>query len=334
MVQDLFGTWDANWLAQGLAAVARLGVADVLADGQVHPVDDIAKQTGSKPEPLYRLLRWVASHGVFEETNDHQFRMNEKASLLKEDHPMSLKWLFAMVSSAPIYQTWGHLVDYVRTGAPGFSLPDTGYLDHYSYLQDHPVENKVFNNAMVGFSNANQDQLVKGHDWSQYKVIADVGGGHGTLLQHILHQNPGVKGVVLELPQVVDAAPAIPADLKGRFAFVKGNYYASVPVEADCYLMKNVMHQMSDEHCRTVLNNIKAGARNATIVDIDNVLPGPNEGPAQKTMDVSMMVMTNGGHERTFKEWEDLLHSAGLKLEHVRTPPGQFQSILTIKPQK
>lgn len=67
----------------GLAAVARLGVADVLADGQVHPVDDIAKQTGSKPEPLYRLLRWVASHGVFEETNDHQFRMNEKASLLK-----------------------------------------------------------------------------------------------------------------------------------------------------------------------------------------------------------------------------------------------------------
>lgn len=71
---------------------------------------------------------------------------------------------------------------------------------------------------------------------------------------------------------------------------LQGNYYASVPVEADCYLMKNVMHQMSDEHCRTVLNNIKAGARNATIVDIDNVLPGPNEGPAQKTMDVSMMV--------------------------------------------
>ena len=316
MGQLLFG----KQLTASLSALARLGVADHMGESAVS-VEDLAARVGAHAPSLYRVMRMLASVGVFTEEPGGKFALTPVGETLKTDAQGSMRAMAMMLGDEWSMHAYTRMADCIRTGIDGVTMAYGKPI--FDLLAERPEQCETFQRAMTGGSNIAAQSILASYDFSGIERLADVGGGHGVLLASILQKYPAMRGVLFDLPEVVAGVPADRlAVCGGRLQVEAGSFFERVPRGCDAYMMKHIIHDWSDEHCRTILKLIRAELPpHGRLLVCELVMPEePGPAPA-KMLDIEMLVMTVGGKERTPREFGALFQSAGLKLGRVVTTP-------------
>lgn len=316
--------------SQMLSVVARLGIADHLRDGLL-AVGRLAEVTRSHEDSLYRVLRTLASRGVFAEDEGRRFRLTPAADFLRRDVPGSLRLTAQVMGEEWYWNAWGALPHTVATGETGF---DHVYGQNtWDWFAGQPEAAALFNAFQSEGTRASTSALMATYDFRPFRVVADVGGGEGLLLSAILEADPKARGILFELPHVIaDAQKRVSPDLAARVRFVPGDFFRSVPEGADLYVLKFIIRDWNDEQARNILLSCRrAMARGATLLVIDQVICEPNQPCDSKPSDVAMMVRT-GGRNRTAEEYGALLAAAGFDLTRLELT-GQALGLLTAAPK-
>ena len=303
-------------ITQVIYTSTKLGIPDLLKNGAVH-TDELAKLIGADPNSLYRLLRALASLGICAETDSGSFELTPCGELLQTDIAGSLN-AFAIMAGEPWnWQPWGHLIDSVQTGKPSFdSLFGSPF---YQYLSENSQADQVFNFAMTNLADLMNPNLINAYDFSSVESLVDVGGGQGKLICSILQANPEIKGILFDLPNVVEEAQKniAQAGLTNRCQIIGGNCHESVPSGGKVYMMKNVIHMFHDQQAINILQNCyQAMPADGKLLLLEMVIPRNNEPDNGKLLDLQMLVQING-RERTQAEYEQLLKTAGFRLTKV-----------------
>jgi len=298
-------------VTQALYVAAELGLADLLAGG-ARSADDLAAAAGAHAPSLARVLRLLASEGVFAQTADGRFVLTPLAEPLRRDAPASLRPLALLVGGPPLWQSWGQLLHSVRTGAPAFDHAHG--VDLFEYNRQHPEQQAVFDQAMAGHTAPAVRAVAAAYDFSAVGTVVDVGGGTGELALGLLGAYPHLRAVVFDQPAVAaDARAAIAAaELAGRCEAVGGDFFAAVPAGGDAYLLKYVLHDWDDARCTAILRACRRAVPAAGRVLVIELQVPPGDGPSfAKSQDVNMLVNAGGGRERTAAEYGALFAAAG-----------------------
>lgn len=313
---------------KAVTAVAELRVADALANGPLY-YTALADAVGADQRALHRTMRTLVALGVFAEPSPGTYALSPVSELLRSDAPGSLRTMAEMMTSPSHWLPWGRFTDTVRTGESG---PMHAFgTDIFSWFQQAANASQwdIFNAAMTGFSGMTSTAVASSYDFSRFERIVDIGGGHGTFLRALLHVAPEARGVLFDLPDVV---AGVGDTLDGRIDCVGGSFFEGVPTGADCYTMKHIIHDWSDDHCRTLLTHVAQGmAPDGRVLVCETVMPDTAEPHPAKFMDLNMLAMTEGGCERTISEFAALLKSAGLKLVTVHPTPSPLGIVEAVK---
>ncbi len=313
MLQLLFG----KHISYSISAIARLGVADRMDDGPVK-VDKLALAVGAQPAALYRVMRALAGVGLFEESSERSFRLTPLGALLKADAPGSLRSFAIQLGDPWSTRPWERFTDTIRTGEDAVS--QVFGKNAFELLAEEPEQAEHFNQSMSGLSASMMDALLAAYDFSPIRRLADVGGGHGKLLAAVLNRYPQMTGVVHDLPEVVAGALGQDhvAGCGGRIQFESGSFFERVPSGCDGYMMKFILHDWSDEHCRTILHCIREQLpAHGRVLVIEQIVTSSAGLSFAKLLDLEMLALTVGGRERTQGEFEELFSSVGLELARV-----------------
>lgn len=315
--QAILQLLNGEWIAQGIAVVATLGVADVLSPGPKN-VEQIASATSTHADSLYRLLRALATVGLFSESENKQFALTPLSDCLRIDAPNSMREA-ARMRSMPLFQrSWGELLHSVKTGETGLKRA-FGLSSPWEYFSGHPEDSQIFDDAMTQMSRNVAPAVAEAYDFNRFRTIVDAGGGHGILLITILRRHAAPRGIVFDLAHVVKGAEGLIAEagLTGRCEVKAGDLFELVPAGANAYMMKAIIHAFGDERASAILKNIRrAIAPEGRLLIVEHVIPEGNQPSLGKLNDLQMIVMT-GGRERTRKEFEQLLGGAGFKLTAI-----------------
>jgi SAM-dependent methyltransferase len=304
------------WISRAVYVIAKLGIPDLLKSGP-KTAAELAQATKTHAPSLFRIMRALASVGIVTSATDGRFAQTPVSETLVTDAPGSLRWFAVSELGQEHYPAWGNLMHSVKTGDIAF---DNFFgVDIWKYFAQNPDDAAVFNDSMSSVTAAANEAINKLYDFSGFGTIVDVGGGHGGLITSILKSNPQVKGVLFDAPQVIDGArPKLEeAGVADRCETVAGDFFKSVPAGGDAYVMKWIIHDWDDEKAITILKNCRTQMKpNGRLILVDCVVPETDEPHFSKFIDLNMLVMT-GGKERTAKEFEKLLASAGFKLRRV-----------------
>lgn len=311
---------DGYRISQMICVAAELGIADLLATGPKH-VEQLAVDSGTHPRALFRLLRALASVGVFQHAGGETFSSNPLADTLRADAAGTLRpWARF---SARLYRTWGHLDHSIKTGETAFDHIH-GMTD-WQYQEQNAEEGRIFNEAMTANTPFMSRAIVDAYDFSRFATVVDVGGGQGGLLIGILESNPRVRGMLFDLPAAIQQARAMldAAGLAARCQLAAGTFLESIPNGGDAYILSRILHDWNDEDTRRILNNMRrAMADRGTLLIVERLLDAQNPAVEATLSDLNMMVR-NGGRERTRAEFDGLLASTGFKAARhapTRTP--------------
>jgi hypothetical protein len=326
MMQLLFG----KQLTYSLSGVARLGVADHM-DGRAMPVEEIAAKTGAHAPSLYRVMRMLAGFGVFKEGPPRHFALTPVGELLKTDAPGSLRYMAMMFGEEFSTRAYEHFAECLKTGGDGVSEAYGKQI--WEVLAERPDQCETFQRAMTNSTSVAAGAIVEAYDFSGIRRLADVGGGHGLLLAAILRANPGMQGVLFDRPEVVGSVPKDQfAGCEGRITIEGGSFFERVPDGCDAFIMKHIIHDWSDEYCRTILRLMREKLpKDGRVLICEMVVtsePGPT--PA-KMLDIEMLVMTVGGKERTPEEFAALFAACGLRLGRI-VPTGRPIAVIEAVP--
>jgi O-methyltransferase domain len=288
---------------QALRVAAQLRIADTLADG---PRGIAALSSETDPDAVHRALRALASDGIFREVEPGVFANTPASELLRTDGDQA--WHeFALQFGGEWYDAFARFPDAVETGEPTF--PGLYGAHFETWMREHPDALEVFNRSME-MGAAQRIDAVASLDWDA-EVVVDVGGGTGHMLAELIRRNPGLRGVLFDLPEVVAGV-----DPPAGVDVVAGNFLDGVPA-ADAYVLSRILHGLGDEKAARVLENIRAAADpGARVLLIESLVPPGNEPNGSKWLDLLMLVLS-GGRERTEEEWRALLARAGLAIESI-----------------
>ena len=300
--------WD---LLRGAMATKALGlavdlqVADALTAGP-RPVAELAAKAGADPSTLHRILRALASDGVFAEDEPGVFRNTEASELLRRDQANS-------------WPEFAHLFGTLFYEATETTDPKTSEAtfaqkfgtDFWSWLAANPEERTAFDAAMAAGKERGADRLAQ-LDWRADETVVDIGGGNGALLREVVQRRPELHGIVFDLPETVRDE----ASLGERIEFAAGSFFDAVPA-GDAYLLSAILHDWSDERASAILHTIRSAASSeARLFVLETVIAPGNDPHGSKWLDLLMLVLA-GGRERTEEEWRRLIEGAGFQVESV-----------------
>lgn len=300
---------------QAVYVAAKLGIADLLSTGS-RTADELAQATYMHAPSLFRLLRALASLGVFAEDESSRFGLTPIAECLRSDVPGSQRAL-AIMSGEEHFKAWGELLYSIQTGNTSF---DKLYgMPIFDFLSQNLEQAKVFDAAMVGVHGRETAAMTDAYDFSEIGVLADVGGGNGSLLSFVLKAYPNLKGMLYDLPGVVERAKAglQAAGLADRCEVIGGSFFESIPEGADAYLMRHIIHDWDDEKSLTILRNVHRAMRpDARLLVVEGVIPPGNDPSFSKLLDLTMLTLP-GGKERTEEEYRTLFRAGGFELTRI-----------------
>jgi hypothetical protein len=302
-------------LAQALFVAAKLGLADLLKAGS-RTADALATATQAHPRSLYRLLRALASAGVFAEDDQHCFRLTPLAECLQSDAPGSQRAMAILVGEM-LYPAWGELLYSVQTGKVAFDKIHGQPV--FKYLAQHPEQARLFDEAMVGIHGRETAAMLDAYDFSGVRVLADIGGGNGSVLTAILRQFPAMRGILFDLPGVAERARANikAAGLEGRCQVVGGDFFESVPAGADTFLLRHILHDWEDDEAMRILRSVHtAMGKGGRLLVVECVLLPGNEPSFGKLLDLAMLLIP-GGRERTEEEYRILYEASRFSLTRI-----------------
>jgi len=311
-----------------LNVVARLSVAEELANGPRH-VNDIAAACKVNADALYRVMRAVGMVGVFTETEPRKFAQTPMSDLLRQDHPQTLRPFVVFFPNPLHFRSYANLMHSVRTGETT-AMPTVGK-ELFEYLKDDPEESAVFNAAMVNLSQIFIPAVLEAYDFSSTRTLVDVGGGHGSVVASVLQKYPSMKGILFDLPHVVEGAGDFLKSMgvADRCTVVPGNFFESVPAGGDTYIMKNIIHDWNDDRCVVILKNIAArlkGTAGGKLVLLEFAWSPGNNPELGEWADIEMLALP-GGRERTADEYRDLFQRAGFRMTRI-VPTEVPQSVI------
>jgi len=298
---DLWDFLRGALMAKALAAVVDAGVPEALADGP-QPVSAL----NGDPDTLHRLLRALASDGVFQETEPGVFEHTDESRRL-----VGPGWSeFAHLFGGVFFEATTEL-DARTSKSPFQGRFGAGF---WEWLAEHPGERATFDAAMAGERDRAADRLAA-FEWRDGEVVVDVGGGNGALLAELVALRPGLRGIVLDLPETVRDEAA----LGDRIEFVAGSFFESVP-RGDAYVLSGILHDWPDEDAARILRSIRAAApQHARLLINESVIKPGNDADAAKWLDLLMLVLA-GGRERDEEQWRALLEGAGFRAESLENP--------------
>lgn len=318
----------ATWVSQCIYVAATLGIADLLKDG-ARSVDDLAQTTDVQAYPLYRVLRALASVGIFTEVAPQQFALTEMAEYLRSDVPMSLRYISMMLSDKWHWNAWGDVLHVVKTGQPAmqhlYQVENT-----FEFLSKNAESGDIFNTAMVGWAETVHTASVDAYDFSGINTIVDIAGGYGTLIAAILNAYPHMHGILFDQPHVVATAKELLTNrgVADRCTTIGGNFFESVPFGGDVYIMSHILHDWGDHECVKFLKNIRqVMPAHGKLLVVDQVVPAGNTPHFSKLMDTCMMIMYIAGKERTEAEFRQLFEASGFQLNRI-IPTASPMSVL------
>jgi O-methyltransferase domain len=287
--------------AKALGIAADLRIADALAAGP-RPVSELARESGANAETLQRVLRALASDGVFAEEEPGTFRNTEPSALLRSDGWPAFAHLFATV--------FGEAIATMDPQTSEATFARRFQTDFWPWLGEHPDERATFDRAMAG-GKARSAERLGALEWRSDEVVVDVGGGNGALLRELLERRLGLQGIVLDLPETVRDE----ADFGDRLEFVPGDFFEEVP-PGDAFVLSGILHDWDDERAVAILRTIrKTAADDSRLLILDAVIPPGNDPHGAKWLDLLMLAI--GGKERTEAEWRVLLERSGFRIDDI-----------------
>lgn len=303
--------WDAlrgGLVSRALALASELGIARRLAAGP-RPVAELAKETGADADVLFRLLRALASDGLFAEDAPGIFRNTPASEVLARDGWDDFAHLFGGV--------WLRAAARLDvTGEPSFER--TMGAEFWSWLAANPAERAAFDRAMEQGLRGRLDRL-ESLQWRGDETVVDVGGGSGSLLVALLDRHPGMRGIVFDLPETVRDETT----LGDRCTFIAGSFFDAIP-PGDAFVLSTVLHNWDDASALQILRTVRAAATDtAQLILLEGVIGTGNHPDGAKWLDLLMLALF-AGRERTEEQWRTLLADAGF--EPIRVGQGLIEA--------
>ncbi|MFB4313825.1 methyltransferase [Actinomadura sp. 21ATH] len=314
-------------VSQAIHAVCELGVPDRLADGPA-AVPELAAGTGADAGALHRFLRVLAAEGLFTEDPAGTFALTAEGRLLCAAEPGSLRH-FAELMSGEAYVAWSRAAHSLRTGEAAFAAVYGS--PFFDWLAEHPEEAARFDRAQAGLVEMRLLPLLE-RDWDGAGTVVDVGGGNGVLMSALLAARPDLKGIVFDLPHVVDGARRTLAEagLAGRTRCAGGDFFAGVPAGGRVYVLAQILHDWADGEAVAILRRChEAMPPDGALLLLEQVVPEDGEPHPAKLLDLHMLVLL-GGRERTAAQWRDLLARGGF--EQVSATEGPRSTLIEARP--
>jgi len=328
--QALIQMLTGMWTTQSVAAAARLGIPDLLAAGPKTPAE-VAAGTKADPQAVARLMRGVASLGVFEAAGEGRFRLTPLGQRLRANVPGTFRDAFLAETDTVHWRSWQFLADAVRDGKPRpqavFGTPA------FDYYEDHPAEGEQFGLAMENISRFAAGAVLEAYDFAGARTIMDVGGGNGSLALAILERHPELRGKVVDLPYMEPQAHAgiRAAGAADRCGFEPCDFFEAVPKGADLHVLKFILHDWTDEECVRILERCRASLEpGGRVLVVEMLVPEEIRPEFVMLMDLNMLVVT-GGRERTRSEFAALFAQAGFQAPRVIPTKSPF-SLLETRP--
>jgi hypothetical protein len=306
----------AHWVSRLLYVAAQMNLADHLAE-RSKTAEEVASSTTADASSLYRVMRTLASLGLFTEDPGHRFSLTPLGETLKTGTPGSVRTSVLTLAGDLFTKSLDHLLYSVQTGKSGFERAFG--MQFFDWLADHPTVASMFSETMVGVHGTESAAVAAAYDFSEFETIIDVGGATGNFLVGILERHSRPRGILFDLPHVVRDATAIiqVSGLADRINVEAGNFFESVPTAADAYLLSHIIHDWSEVQCLTILGNCRRAMKpQSRLLIIEMVLPTGNSPHPGKMLDIVMLTIT-GGQERTEPEYRALLEKAGFRLTRV-----------------
>jgi len=312
----LYEQFQNFWLLPCLYVAAKLDIASLLKDRPLTGAE-IAERLNADPENVSRIMRALSGQGIFRKTRDGRYRLNGMANGLL-DGPGSLRRMIIHHLGPVNWNAVGNLEYAVRTGKDPFKALYGKEI--YEYLKEDTAENERFDRSMADLSDLGLPPVLNAYDFSRFGLIADIGGGDGSLLAGILQRCPESRGILFDAPGVLAKVPGLSENLhlEDRVTIVPGDFFQAVPSSCDLYVLKNIVHNWNDEDAIRLLGRIHENAGpGAVIVIIEMVVPEHDAPSLATLLDIQMMATMAGGKERTAKEYRDLLDKSGFSLTRI-----------------
>jgi len=315
-----------------LHVAVKLKIADLLADGP-RPVEDLASATGSNADALYRVLRALVSIGIFSEPQARTLALSPAAELLRTNAPGSVRDMLLWMSNPFLMHVTSDLPHSVGTGKP--AIEHLYGKPAFECFASMPEFARAFNEGMTAISAALAPAVLEAYDFSGVGTLMDVAGGQGYFLCEVLQRHPQMKGILLDVPSVVEGAKCLLCDMRmeERCQPVAGNFFEHIPSGADAYFMQHILHDWSDENALKILANVRqalTGRAGGRLIVVDMVLPEDSRPHPSKMLDL-LMLMFPGGRERTEREWRDLLARGGFTVTRIaptRAPDSVIEAVI------
>ncbi|MBV9081341.1 MAG: methyltransferase [Acidobacteriaceae bacterium] len=316
----------ALWIA------AELNLADLIGVGS-KPVAELARRTRTNEDALFRILRLLAMMGIFSETESREFSLTPAAELLRSDHPQCMRDTVAWLADPFHFNIAAELLHSVRTGEP--TVEHVTGKPAFEYFSSNQLEFDRFHLAMTNLSAMAVGAALEAYDFSPFRMIVDVGGGHGFAICSILKKYPQMQGILFDLQDIVPGADERIREFgfQARCRTAFGDFFEAVPEGGDVYFMKHILHDWTDEQATTILRNCRRaldsnrhGNRTGKVVLLEFVVPPGNEPHPSKVIDIEMLFFP-GGRERMEQEWRELFAAAGFRLSRIVPTKSPFTVI-------
>lgn len=302
-------------VCQAIYTAAKLDIAELIATNDNLSVAALAEKAGTDASALFRLLRALASVGVFKENEDGQFIMTPMAECLRYTHPHSVKAM-ALGLGKVIYPAYQKLLYSVKTGKGGFEAYHG--IPVFEYFNANQEEAKVFDRMMTDIHGGETGPMIETYDFSRFEKVVDIGGGNGDVICQLLRKHPDLSGELFDLPHVVKRSKE---NLKtwgllDRVQCTGGDFFEAVPEGGDAYILRHIIHDWGDRDAVKILSNCCSAMKpDGKVLVVEAVIPPGNDPHPFKWLDLTMLLI--GGKERTKKEFEELFDQSCLKLERV-----------------
>lgn len=306
-------------LTQAIYVVAKLGIADLFKDG-AKSIDELAKLTEVNTQFLYRILRTLASHGIFVEVNNSYFEITSLAEYLQSDFPGSMRDIAILEGEEWLWQGWGNMFDAVKTGVSGFESQFG--MSVIEYLKQNPEQFGTFQAGLKNYSTIINHAVLAAYDFPSGSKLIDLGGGDGSLLVSILETDATMTGVLFELPSVIariQPSRHVATGGNKRYEMVEGDFFTSVPTGGDIYVLKQIIHNWDDEQAIKILRNCyQAMPTNGRLLIIDPIVA--SQEPSFATfLDLQLLITHPGASIRTQDRLAELVEKAGLQVTNIIT---------------
>jgi precorrin-6B methylase 2 len=304
------------WVSKALGTAIKLNISEHIDSGR-NTIGQLAMVTQTQPDALFRLMRMLCAQGIFRLSKKGIYTLTPWSNVLLEGNG-SVKYLLQSHLEKLHFDLFSEMDYTINTGR---SASQKLYnKDIFSYVRDNPDEHEIFVKGMANTSDLFAPVLLSTYNFSPYRHIIDIGGGHGSLLCHILTKYKELKATLFDCRHVVERASANIESygLKERIEVIEGDFFDKVPEEGDLYILKNILHDWGNEKDITILKNIRKVMKpRSNLLIIDTIIKNNNKYSYGKMIDILMLLGTEDGRERTLDEFRAILKKSGFKINKV-----------------